>query len=88
MRSIKYEEIYLNKYKNIKILKKEIEGIMNDLVVLKKGVHYSLSLYQTPVPVIVTDEPTSPLAGEKLEIEGATLTAYNAVPKSIRSMST
>ena len=44
-RSIKYEEIYLNEYKNMKVLNREIEKYMNDYN--KRRLHSAID-YQTP----------------------------------------
>lgn len=62
-RSIKYEEIYLNEYKNIKALNRGIEKYMNDYN--KKRLHSAIG-YQTPNEVYYLAINNSDSKGEKL----------------------
>ena len=62
-RSIKYEEIYLNEYKNIKALNRAIEKYMNDYN--KKRLHSSIG-YKTPNEVYYQAINNSDSKGEKL----------------------
>ena len=62
-RSIKYEEIYLNEYKNIKSLKKAIEKYMNDYN--RKRLHSAIG-YKTPNEVYYQAINNLDSKGEKL----------------------
>jgi putative transposase len=62
-RSIKYEEIYLNEYKNIKILNRAIEKYMNDYN--KKRLHSAIG-YKTPNEVYYQAINNLDSKGEKL----------------------
>ena len=62
-RSIKYEEIYLNEYKNIKALNRAIEKYMNDYN--KKRLHSAIG-YKTPNEVYYQAINNSDSKGEKL----------------------
>ena len=65
-RSIKYEEIYLNEYKNIKLLKKAIERYMNDYN--RKRLHSAIG-YKTPNEVYYQAINNLDSKGEKLLLE-------------------
>ena len=62
-RSIKYEEIYLNEYKNVKQLKRAIEKFMNSYN--KKRLHSAID-YQTPNEVYYQAINNSGKKGVKL----------------------
>jgi putative transposase len=62
-RSIKYEEIYLNEYKNIKSLNRAIEKYMNKYN--KKRLHSAIG-YQTPNEVYYQATNNLDPKGEKL----------------------
>ena len=62
-RTIKYEEIYLNEYKNIKALNRAIEKYMNSYN--KKRLHSAIG-YQTPNEVYYQADNNLDSKGEKL----------------------
>ena len=62
-RSIKYEEIYLNEYKNIKVLHQAIEKYINSYN--KKRLHSAID-YQTPNEVYYQAINNSDSKGKKL----------------------
>ena len=62
-RSIKYEEIYLNEYKNMKVLHKAISVYMN--LYNKKRLHSTID-YKTPDEVYYQAINNLGLRGEKL----------------------
>ena len=62
-RSIKYEEIYLNEYKNIKALNRAIEKYMNSYN--KKRLHSAIG-YQTPNEVYYQAENNLDTRRQKL----------------------
>jgi putative transposase len=61
-RSIKYEEIYLNEYKNMKVLKKSIEKYMDSYN--QKRLHSAID-YQTPNEVYFQPVNNSNSEGDK-----------------------
>ena len=62
-RSIKYEEIYLNEYKNIKSLNRAIEKYMNSYN--KKRLHSTIG-YKTPNEIYYQADNNLDPKGEKL----------------------
>ena len=62
-RSIKYEEVYLNEYKNMKVLRKVIENYM--IKYNSKRLHSAID-YKTPNEVYYNYINNSGFKGEKL----------------------